>query len=118
MIEVKHPDYMTWRDKIHGCGYHVVTLKTRRRYVIDCFERVYEKITGQRKDWGRETPNELIKQSQENSRPDCQQIKDFCTLVNRLVFDDTVIKDEDLRKVGEKSRQIILKSPDKIRGKH
>ena len=110
LVQVNHPDYIKWQDTIHGHGCHLIALKSRRRYVIECFECVYEEIAGKREVWGRETPNELIKLARNQSRPDIRLIEDFCNRVNRLVFDDVRIKDEELPLISDLSRKLILKS--------
>ena len=108
-VEIRHPDYMSFNGRIHHNPkqpYHVVRLKTRRRYVIECFLCVYTFVTGKKTPWGKETPRQLISYAQKHHLSRAKDIERICHRIESAVFDDERLTDELMLDIREKCKEI------------
>ncbi len=100
-FRVQHPDYILWQGRLKSGRHHVIGMLRRRDYIIQCYESVYEKVSGRSLAWGHKTPFQLrdSESTYHLSKTDYERLKKFCDLVNQAAFDSDHIGDEQLDQI-------------------
>lgn len=109
-LSIAHPDYVSWRGTVKAVGRHVIRLKTRRNFVIACFEAVCARLSETPVKWGYKTPNELyedvVVRGIIQKYPD---LSSYCRDIETAAFSGEPIDDEMIDKVIRQSRKISHK---------
>lgn len=108
LIEISHPDYISWSGKLAPNRQYTIELTPRRQYAIDCFEAVCEHQIGESIPWGRETPREFLRKALKSDLPDNQRVllDAFCQCICAAAFDDRGITDETLEKIHQMTQKL------------
>ena len=113
-LKLIHPNYMTWHGTIKSYGRHILRLKTRRNFVIACFEVVCANITGNTIKWGYKTPKALYDDaSVQGMLKQYPALEAYCHEVEAAVFDEKPIDDETVEKIRLDSRIFSTKNKHK-----
>ena len=109
-LTISHPDYVSWRGTIKTFGRHLIRLKTRRNFVIACFEAVCASLSGVPVKWGYKTPNELYEDVVVNGMiQNYPGLASYCRDIETAAFSGEPIDDEMIEKVIRQSRTISHK---------
>ena len=105
-IELNHPDYISWKGSFEHPGKHIISLVSRRQYVIECFEAVCQSVIGKPLPWGKTTPQELC-QMAKNSSKYRESLYKYCTMIERATFGDMGLDDVALKEIRHQTMIVI-----------
>ena len=92
-ISITAPGYLPYTGIFNTPGRIVISLKTRRNYVIRCFENAAEYLTGSTNTWGTLTPDALLR-----DHPG-KDFEKFCRAVETAAFGADDITDEQISEI-------------------